>query len=330
VSVSSPPPPATTIPIPLERLTGAPWDFIGASGQRLDILTRLGEKVAPLSSVAHIFQGLVTGADKVFVLTPTGPAKDGLRPVRDKQGQSWELETAVLRSFINDVSLHPFGRPDAAHALLFPYRLTEGRAELIPAQVFAADYPRAWAYLQRWGDALRRREGEKWHHDRWYAFGRTQNLTQMEDAKLIVQVMAQSPRYVHDDGGLYFTGGGNGPYYGLRWRDPDDPHDLRYLQALLNSSLLDTYVGRSLFVGEFRSYGKQYIARIPIRRIDFTDADDADLHHRLVDKVARLTEVLVGADDSSASRVADLQRDIDQLVYTLYALTPAESAVFTP
>jgi len=159
----------------------------------------------------------------------------------------------------------------------------------------------------------------------------------MEDPKLIVQVISLNGRYAYDDQGLYFTGGGNGPYYGIRWKDENNPHSLHYLQALLSSPVLDFYLHQvsSPFRGGYWSYGKRFIEQLPIRTIDFDDPEDAARHDRLVALVLRMLDMhkklaaaSIPADKTLYQRQIDAtDRQIDRLVYELYDLTPEEIAI---
>lgn len=134
-----------------------------------------------------------------------------------------------------------------------------------------------------------------------------------------------------------FHRGGNGPYYGVRWADPADPHSLHYLQGLLNSRLLDWFLhGISTpFRGGYWSYGKRFIEQLPIRAIDFTDKQDRACHEKmvaLVEQMLQLHRDLAAAktahDKTLAERqIAATDKQIDRLVYALYGLTDAEIAV---
>jgi hypothetical protein len=198
-------------------------------------------------------------------------------------------------------------------------------------------YPKAWTYLNSKAAQLRRREGGKWDHEQWYAFGRTQNLSQMGAPKLIVQVISLFGRYAYDGSGMYFTGGGNGPYYGVRWHDPDNPHSLHYLQALLGSPLLDFYLRQvsSPFRGGYWSYGKRFIEQLPIRAIDFDDPADVARHDRMVALVERMLDLhkklaaaAIPADKALYQRqIEATDRQIDTLVYELYDLSEEEIAI---
>jgi type I restriction-modification system DNA methylase subunit len=318
--------------IPAERITAAEWNF--ATGEGAALFERLSKMKPQLGDLARIFQGLVTGADKVFVLAQSEHAKKSLVEVVDQEGTSWMLERYILKPFIYGSTVATYERPSMKHWIVFPYDVQGGKATLIPAKTMAADYPRAWEYLKHYGQALRGREGGKWNHEQWYAFGRTQNLTQMNDPKLIVQVISPYGRYAYDETGIYFTGGGNGPYYGVRWLASDNAESLHYLQAVLSSRLLDWYLRRvsSPFRGGYWSYGKRFIEQLPIRTIDFTDAADKTRHDRmvaLVDKMLALHQQLPAAHtahdrDLIQRQIDATDRAIDALVYELYGLTEEE------
>ncbi|MBK9140206.1 MAG: hypothetical protein IPM17_15815 [Verrucomicrobia bacterium] len=89
---------------------------------------------------------------------------------------------------------------------------------------------------------LRERESGKADGPAWFGYIYRKNLVLFDAPKLIVQVISQSARFAFESHSLYFTGGGNGPYYGLRWLAPEEPRSLHYLQALLNSRLLNFFL----------------------------------------------------------------------------------------
>jgi hypothetical protein len=208
---------------------------------------------------------------------------------------------------------------------------------LISEEEFVSQYPNTWTYLEANNDVLRGREKAKWNHSKWYAFGRSQNLTQMDTPKLIVQVISKTGRYAYDNTGLYFTGGGNGPYYGIRWADANNSHSLHYLQGLLASRLLDFYLHQisSPFRGGYWSYGKRFIEQIPIRTIDFSNAKDKNSHDRmvtLVDSMLSFNKQLAAARTTHEQTLLQRQIEatdgqIDALVYELYGLTEEEIGI---
>ncbi len=319
--------------VPVEALTENEWNFSLGNGSEL--FRKLSTLPTKLGDISRIFQGLVTGADKVFVLEEVNQLDNGDRTVRDQSGMEWILESEILKPFINKITVSTYETPGHHHWIIFPYHLTEDKkAELIPVEKISSDYPKIWSYLQTKENLLRDREGGKWNHAQWYAFGRTQNLTQMSDPKLIIQVISKTGKYAYDQDGIYFTGGGNGPYYGLRWLNENNPHSLRYLQGLLTSLLLDTYLHSisSPFRGGYWSYGKRFIELIPIRTINFSDPTDKARHDRMVEFVERmlslhkrLADAKVPHEKAVTQQQIDVtEQQIDKLVYELYGLTEEE------
>ena len=322
--------------IPAADFSTSEWNF--SVGKSAELFEKLRAMPLKLGRVTRIFQGLVTGADNVFVLTAVGPGKRELLQVKDHNGVGWTLEQEILKPFLNNVTVSTFERPFPNHWIIFPYHLSQGEATLVPADELSKSYPRVWRYLTANKEALRNREGGKWKHEHWYALGRTQNLTQMDSPKLIVQVISLRGRYSYDDAGSYFTGGGNGPYYGVRWANPDDPHSIHYLQALLNSKLLDSFLHEisSPFRGGYWSYGKRFIEQLPIRTIDFSKPEQKNLHDRMVALVARMLELnrkkhsgkLAPSElDRLEREIAATDAQIDDLVYDLYGITDAERKI---
>jgi len=109
---------------------------------------------------------------------------------------------------------------------------------------------------------------------------------------------------------------------------------MEYVLGLLNSKLLDFFLKKvsTPFSGGYYAYNRQYIEQLPIRVINFSDRSDRAQH----DKLVKLVEKMLGAkkewaaaeDDYDKRRFdqfcADLDLEIDCLVYKLYDLTDDE------
>ncbi len=316
-----------------ERITQDEWNF--SLGSSSGIFEKLGKLPMKLGNISRIFQGLVTGADKVFVLEEVNMPDDRHIKVKDQSGLEWVLERELLKPFINKITVSTYQKPYYHNWIIFPYFLTnENKAELIPLEKMSSDYPKIWNYLLSKEKLLRDREGGKWNHAQWYAFGRSQNLTQMSNSKLIIQVISKTGKYAYDQDGIYFTGGGNGPYYGVRWFDKNNPHSLHYLQALLSSKLLDAFLYSisSPFRGGYWSYGKRFIEQLPIRTINFSDPADKSRHDQIVELVRQILSLNKRLQDARTpqektilqQQIAVTDQQIDKLVYELYDLTEQE------
>lgn len=84
--------------------------------------------------------------------------------------------------------------------------------------------------------------------------------------------------------------GGNEPFYGLE-KKISTKESLYYIQALLNYWLLERVVKSkaSTFRGNYYSHGKQFIAKLPIYRIDFDNIEETE-NKRTEKQVCRLIE----------------------------------------
>ena len=299
-----------------DSVTEAEWNFVIGKGAGL--FDRLSEMPVKLGDVAQIFVGLQTSADDVFVLDST----KGLEP-------------EVLRPFIKSQKLTRYCHASPDYWMLFPYYLENGKARLIPAKDFKAKFPNAWAYLNQNKSRLTGREKGKWNHEQWHAFGRSQNLTMMEAPKLIVQVMSIGPRNIFDGESFYMTGGGSGPFYGVRSKD--DRTDLHTLLGIMNSKLYGFFISKQStpMRGGYIKFSKQYIENAPIRLIDFNDKADRARHDRMVELVQAMLDLNKRLDTAKTHdekklmerRIAATDAEIDRLVYDLYGLSDEEIAI---
>jgi hypothetical protein len=310
--------------LPATRFTPAEWNVAVGLGSRL--FDKLQQIPMKLENAARIWQGIVTSADRLYVLRQDMNPTRGIVTMRGREGRPWELEVGATRPVLSDVTLDPFVEPLADHRLILPYRYHDDRAELIPAADFKRHFPLAWKYLKAHEEQLRGRESGRADCAEWYGYIYPKNLFLFEGSKLIVQVISQRARYAYDGRSIYFTGGGNGPYYGIRWVSPRESRSLHYLQALLNSRLLDFFHHHisTTFRGGYFSYGKQFIAQLPIRPIDFGNASERAEHDAIVKLVERILAAKRADPDADTSA---WECEIDERVYRLYDLTDEEMAL---
>jgi hypothetical protein len=114
--------------------------------------------------------------------------------------------------------------------LLFPYVLSGNSATLIDSETMRRDFPKAWSYLQSYHDHLRLRESSKdsngnliarFDDERWYRFGRHQNMNRHEIVKLIVaQTVTEMRVCIDDSASLYLN---NVRVNGIVSADDQDP-----------------------------------------------------------------------------------------------------------
>jgi len=320
--------------IPADKATKKEWNFVVGPGASL--FERLSEMPVKLNDVAQkIFQGLITGADHVFILNNV--ANGFYTSVAT--GDTLPIESSLMHSLCKgSINLRRYCVSEITKSILFPYKLINGKAYLLSPQELQEQFPNAWAYLKVNRHVLEARERGKWKHDRWYAFSRSQNLSEMEQTKILTPSIADHTAFVLDRTQHYYfvgSGGGGGGGYGITLAN-DSPGHLTYpyVLGLLNSQLLDWYLKRvsSPFRGGYYSCNRQYIERLPIRTIDFNKPVDKARHDRMVELVETMLDLhkqLAAAKTSHEKTAIQRQivatdRQIDQLVYELYGLTDEE------
>jgi len=117
-------------------------------------------------------------------------------------------------------------------------------------------------------------------------------------------------------------------------------NELKYILALLNSSLID-FIYRTLFEtthmrGGYIKYRTSYLGLMPIRKIDFTKLKEKKMHDdliKLVDKVLDLNKQIQKTSEKSDkwynlnTEIAKTDKAIDSLVYVLYGITERERKI---
>jgi type I restriction-modification system DNA methylase subunit len=323
---------ATEGKIPATKITSSEWNF--TVGKAADLFEKLNKVPVKLGDIAgRIFQGLVTGADPVFILSDHSKGKY----LSEATQQLHRIESDLMHPLCKgSLNIRRYHVSELTKSILFPYKYVEGKAELLTAKELGESYPNAWEYLKINRTALESRERGKWKHNRWYAFGRSQNLNEMEQKKILTPSIAKSASFTLDSRDLYYfvgSGGGGGGGYGITLKS-DEQMAYEYFLGLLNSNLLDTFLKSfsTTFSGGYFAYNRQYIEQLPIRTINFSDPADEARHDKMLDLVEQmltLHEQLAAAktpdDKTRLQRQIDAtDQQIDNLVYELYGLTENE------
>jgi hypothetical protein len=217
--------------------------------------------------------------------------------------------------------------------MLFPYKIESDEAQLFDEETLERDYPLAWAYLLDNKEALEKRSLQG-SDPKWYQFGRSQSLVKFHNSeKLVWSVLATRPPYVLDTQNLLFTGGGNGPYYGLL---NESTYSLLYFLGILSHPVIESMVkaGASEFRGSYYSHGKQFIEKLPIKKIDFTNKDELEKYEdilRIVRNLISTTAQFKAEKNSTRKKVLDrklgtLFGQLIKLINDLYQISDEEFA----
>ncbi len=314
--------------VPAASATAGDWNFVVGAGAAL--FEKLRRMPLKLGNLAHIFVGTQTSADDVFVLDNCSKEGDYLVGKSKSLGREVKVEYACTKPFLRGKQIRRYEPPRTAARLICPYEISENSSRLISEAEMTHKFPLALSYLEANKAQLEGRERGKFAGDNWHAFGYPKSMTLFEKPKIIAPDYDDSASYTFDSESHFYKTG-----YGVLLED--ESLSPLYILGLICSPLLFQYlvsVGTSLRGGYVR-FWTQYIEQLPIRAIDFSDAEDTARHERMVGLVGRMLELHERLSEARISRektiilhqIEATDRQIDRLVYELYELSEEEIAV---
>ena len=281
----------------------------------------------------NISQGIRTSANEVYVVDFISQKRDNLLDVYSKSlDKLITIESSLTCPFLQGKEIKAYQLLYSNKLLIIPYELVNGQVNLINENKFCNNYPLTLDYLMQNKIKLENREKGKMLGSGWYAYTRNQNIELMKYPKILVPDIAIKASFALDERGEYaFTSG-----YGITLKNHVN-ESIKYILGLLNSKLLDFYfknISTTIRGGFFR-YFTQFVEQLPIRRINFDNLSEKNLHNqivKLVEQMLFLHEQLNQAQTPPAKRRIQQQlnatdRQINQLVYELYELTDQEIAI---
>lgn len=275
---------------PIEYLSAAPWTFL--SNEIVRTLEKKKGKCQSLDSLADIFVGLQTSADPIYIIEPKSEEK-GIIKFIDCNGRKQEIEAAITKPCIYDMQLEKYAKIEENRRIIFPYYQKGKKQVLYSIDEMKQLFPKTLKYFESFKEELCKRSINNMSENNWYQFGRSQSLKRfVKGEHLVWSVLATQGNYVYDTRTICFTGGGNGPFYGLEKKE-DARESLFYIQAVLNYWMIEMVVKSkaSKFRGDYYSHGKQFVAQLPIYRINFDDSNEVKIHDAIVDTVKKLMEL---------------------------------------
>lgn len=249
------------------------WIFAPAVERRL--LKKLEDSCTKLGDDHAIFVGVQTSADHIYHLTRVGPGRYLQRGRRGAEAVEVEIEDNLMRPLVSGEEAKRYQSPLTDTYLLFPYDDSDGDSRLLTATELADLYPHGWAYLQEHEAVLRARERQAFDDDKWYRFGRNQNIDKQRLMKLGVAQTVPSMRVFFDhEGGFCLN---NVRVNGILVNTEESGW---FLLGVLNGPVAD-FVFRRIAKpkeGGYFEANKQFIAPLPIPKA--TEAERIEIGER--------------------------------------------------
>jgi hypothetical protein len=317
--------------LPAEAVTEADWNFNVSKGAALfDRLNAMPVRLANIA--ARMAQGIRTSANEVYVLDLISSDGKLLKAASQQLAREIMLEKESVAPFLQGKEIKSYRILPSGKIVIIPYDMNAARTTLIAESILKTTLPKTYAYLSENKTILQNREKGKMKGANWYGYVYPKNIEVMRTPKILVPDIADRAAFALDEKGEYaFTSG-----YGITLK-PDVSESIKYVLGLLNSKVLNFFI-KSVSTpmrGGFFRYFTQFIEKLPIRTINFSDAKDKARH----DKMVNLVEQMLSAKQQLAyarnerdqifyeHKCQHLDREIDRLVYELYDLTEDEIAL---
>lgn len=310
---------------------GEPWTF-SLDKQVTSLVNRLKAKWPRLDDrriTKKIFRGGQTSKDEVFILTLLGEEGEIYRVHSEQTNRDYLLERDLLKPLVKGGQMKRYYLAPHERLLLFPYKIQDDVATILKETELRSRYPRCWAYLEENREVLRKRKGIK----EWYSYGFPKNLTLFQKPKILTPDFSPSVAFSYDPEGKYYFPGGAAGGYGIVPAEGVNPY---FLLGILDSSLTNFLVTHrsTNFRGGWFSFELRFIEAVPIPLVNQADRDRVSLHDQLVSAVQQMVSLHHQRGSARAEhdrtlverQVEVLDRQIDGLVYKLYALSDDEVA----
>ncbi len=293
----------------------------------------------------NIFNGIQTSANKVYIFQPKSE-KDGIYSF-EKDKKVWKVEKEVTRPYFQtssgDDGLNTYRTFKPNAFVIFPYRKNDAdKLEMIPLDDIKEDYPELYKYLIAHKDILNATSRDikpvPTTPDEWHRYGRHQSLDACNlPEKIIVGVLSTGDKYAVDTFSTFVSSGGTAGYCMIALPE-DSQYSIYYLQAILNCKYLEwiSSLYGEIFGGGFIARGTKVLKQLPVRKIDFENAEEKQAHNSIAEKQKRLIELgdKIDAMHGNKRQLTILQRQFDiakqelaDMIMNLYGMQQYDSVI---
>jgi len=260
-----------------------------------------------------ISEGIVTGLNDIYLLS-------------NQFIETNNIETEFLKKCLRGKNIRRYYLENLTEYVFYPYNSNN---ELINENDIKTRCPNYYRLLVNSKDRIHSRQYFNKSKKMWYELWNQRKIVNFESYKIIVPELADKNRFMLDSEQLYYGDTVCGFYLksGIEI-------DLHYILGLLNSKLVEYFHKKTSVpkTNNYFIYKTKFLKEIPIRNINFNDIEDKKRHKQIIELVEQmlqlhkqLAEAKTSPEKTAIQRQIDAtDNQIDQLVYNLYDLTPAE------
>ena len=279
------------------------------------VLEKLNKLPLRLSDVFDkIFQGIATSKDDVYFLYNCHLTNsfeiEGFSKYLKK---NVTIEKGLVKPLLKGEDVHRYEPLYSDRYVIFPYNLSNGRAELFSEQQIANLFPKGYSYLKDCEEELRGREKGRFNNNKWYIFGRGQGINYGGIPKLLAPEISLGGNFMFDSNGHFYS---TTTIYGYI---KNDRITISYetLLAIMNSKLCWWFLkntGTVLANGYYR-YKPAYLNPMPIPDIQ---KEDDSIIKQIVNKIIESTDEVYNKE---------LEEELESYIHKIYGLSREDSSI---
>lgn len=220
-------------------------------------IKRIESTGRPLGEKYKIRNGIATLSNDIYIFKPISETEEYF--ILNQNGKKYEIEKGICIDIIKPNILKNENEIESVkEKLIYPYIDGISPPALINEKYLKVNFPKAYKYLSTNKAALLSRDKGNGDYGAWYAFGRTQALSD-KGYKLLFPYMTKNPRFIFTDQKdmLIYCG------YAIF---NDSPQELKILKRILESKVFEYYMANTSkpYSAGFLSYAKNYVKNFGI------------------------------------------------------------------
>ncbi|MDR4499644.1 MAG: Eco57I restriction-modification methylase domain-containing protein [Candidatus Scalindua sp.] len=242
------------------------WQLI--SNNLKAVFQKLDSQETKIADITDgVYQGIVTGDNKVFVLTVITTDANYFNCYSEALKEEFKIEKTILHPLVTGKEISKFCIKQGEKVILYPYQEHNGKTVLIGEAALKLKYPLAYSYLQKNYSRLLNRGSKSMKYPSWYALWNPRKMDRLSaHNKILTPDVCYTPQMWLDANiGFYHID----TSYAIITK-PNFATLIFPLYAILNSTLMWFYLKNTGAVlrGGFFRFKTSYLENFPIPKPD--------------------------------------------------------------
>lgn len=170
-----------------------------------EIISKIESTGTPLGELYTSRHGIATLRNDIFIFKPVAEDK---KYYYLQNGSLYPIEKGICKDILNSNKLsRKIDFNEVKEKVLFPYNNNQ-KPKALDEVILKQKFPKAYEYLVKKKEELKKRDKGNGKYEKWFAFGRTQSLERVGNKLFFPKFSDQIPEYLisNDDNLLFYNG----------------------------------------------------------------------------------------------------------------------------